>query len=477
MAFAGYLKQSTAVDILLGPCIDDGDGKSAEIGLTLDVELSKNGQPLADSESAPPTHDAAGDVDGYYNCILGTTDTNTLGILTVVAHAAGFLPVRLDYQIVTANWFDTMCSTENLDVNVKEVSDDSTAADNLELACDNYSATRGLTGTAVPDVAADGVGGLPISDAGGLDLDTKLANTNEITAARMGVLTDWINGGRLDLILDIIAVDTTTDIPALIATAQTDLDTITGTAGVLIATDAQDLSATLDVNAKTITNGAIAAGTIANAAIDNATFAADVGSTAYATNIIALAARKAIDDYDSPTKTEMDIAHALLATEAKQDIMDANVDQIETAVITNATGMDIAADIIAVKAETVSIQSDTDDIQSRIPAALSSGNMKTDVLAISTSTDAADKLESSAKTIILGTAQTGTLSTTEMTTNLTITVNDQFNGRIIIFKEDTTTAALRRQATDITDSVTTNGKLTFTALTTAPVNGDTFCIV
>ena len=125
--------------------------------------------------------------------------------------------------------------------------------------------------------------------------------------------------------------------------------------------------------------------------------------------------------------------------------------------------------------ETLSDQ--IDNVQGRIPAALSSGNMKADVLAISTSTDAADKLESSAETIILGTAATGTLSTTEMTTNLTVTVNDQFNGRIIIFKEDTTTVALRRQATDITDTVTTNGKLTFTALTTSPMNGDTFVIV
>lgn len=72
--------------------------------------------------------------------------------------------------------------------------------------------------TALPNAAADAAGGLPISDAGALDLDTKLANTNEITVARMGALTDWINGGRLDLILDIIAADTTTDIPALIGT-------------------------------------------------------------------------------------------------------------------------------------------------------------------------------------------------------------------------------------------------------------------
>ena len=58
--------------------------------------------------------------------------------------------------------------------------------------------------TALPNAAADAAGGLPISDAGGLDLDTKLANTNEVTVARMGALTDWIDGGRLDLLLDAI---------------------------------------------------------------------------------------------------------------------------------------------------------------------------------------------------------------------------------------------------------------------------------
>lgn len=67
-----------------------------------------------------------------------------------------------------------------------------------------YSATRGLAGTALPAAAADAAGGLPISDAGGLALDTQLANTHEITAARMGALTDWIDAGRLDAILDAI---------------------------------------------------------------------------------------------------------------------------------------------------------------------------------------------------------------------------------------------------------------------------------
>jgi len=44
---------------------------------------------------------------------------------------------------------------------------------------------------------------------------------DEITSARMATLTDWINGGRLDLILDAILLDTgelqTDDVPGLIA--------------------------------------------------------------------------------------------------------------------------------------------------------------------------------------------------------------------------------------------------------------------
>lgn len=45
-----------------------------------------------------------------------------------------------------------------------------------------YSETRGLAGTALPAVAADGAGGLPISDAGALDLDTLDSNITALLA-------------------------------------------------------------------------------------------------------------------------------------------------------------------------------------------------------------------------------------------------------------------------------------------------------
>lgn len=57
-----------------------------------------------------------------------------------------------------------------------------------DLLCDSaFSATRGLAGTALPAAAADGVGGLPISDAGGLDLDAKIGALTYGTANRVNV--------------------------------------------------------------------------------------------------------------------------------------------------------------------------------------------------------------------------------------------------------------------------------------------------
>lgn len=54
---------------------------------------------------------------------------------------------------------------------------------------------------------------------------------------------------------------------------------------------------------------------------------------------------------------------------------------------------------------------------------------------------------------------------------------DQFKTRIITFDADTTTTALRGQATDITASTNAaTPTFTVTALTTAPVSGDTFSI-
>ncbi len=141
------------------------------------------------------TNDFADEGTGY-SLVLTATEMQAARIVVYVIDSA------------TKVWLDTAI--------VVETYGNASAMHAVDL---DDSVRAGLT--ALPNAAADAAGGVPISDAGELDLDTKLANTNEITVARMGALTDWINGGRLDLILDIIAADTTTDIPALIANVPT----------------------------------------------------------------------------------------------------------------------------------------------------------------------------------------------------------------------------------------------------------------
>ncbi len=100
MSFGGFLKQSTAVDVLIGPFVDSTDGDTEETALTIsraDVLLSKNGQGAVQKTDITA---AAHDADGFYNCELDATDTNTVGQLVLYVHEAGALAVRHDFQVV-----------------------------------------------------------------------------------------------------------------------------------------------------------------------------------------------------------------------------------------------------------------------------------------------------------------------------------------------------------------------------------------
>lgn len=59
------------------------------------------------------------------------------------------------------------------------------------------SATRGMAGTALPAAAADAAGGLPISDAGGLDLDAKIGALTFTVAGDVDVNIQSIGGAAL----------------------------------------------------------------------------------------------------------------------------------------------------------------------------------------------------------------------------------------------------------------------------------------
>lgn len=148
-------------------CVDATDGITPETGEAAgQPQISKNGGAWANTSA---TLSAIG--NGRYYVELTAGEVDTLGVV--------------EGRYKSANTAESIGTMLNI------------------VSFDPYDAVRmGLT--ALPNANADAAGGLPISDAGDLDLDTKLANTNEVTAARMGALTDWIDGGRLDLLLDAI---------------------------------------------------------------------------------------------------------------------------------------------------------------------------------------------------------------------------------------------------------------------------------
>lgn len=84
---------------------------------------------------------------------------------------------------VQTNWGTYGAASNDDDTAVQTLlSKDGSA--NLETAASAYSAERGLAGTALPAAAADAAGGLPISDAGGQDLDTLLGRLDVAVSTR-----------------------------------------------------------------------------------------------------------------------------------------------------------------------------------------------------------------------------------------------------------------------------------------------------
>ena len=118
---AQFLKQSTAFTFRIGPFVDSTDGVTAETALSIaqaDIQISKAGGAFAQTSASPTTtHDA----DGWYQCPLTTTDTGTVGTLTVQIVMAGALPVWKDFTVIPANVYDSLIGgTDLLDVSVTQ---------------------------------------------------------------------------------------------------------------------------------------------------------------------------------------------------------------------------------------------------------------------------------------------------------------------------------------------------------------------
>jgi hypothetical protein len=348
--------------------------------------------------------------------------------------------------------------------------------------------------TALPNAAADAAGGLAISDAGGLDLDSMKADLDTITGAAGVVLDSTATSAQL--------VD---DIWDELLTGGT--HNVTNSAGKRLRQLGQSFI---------ITEGTAQAGTA-----NTITLAAGESSVddIYRGDRIVIfagtgvAEHGIITSYNGTTKVATMSENWVVTPDATSEYeltpADVDVETWQHVTVTNSATTSLpcvdtrsisddatAADNLELDYDgtgynkanstigTTTTNTDMRGTDSALLAASAPTNFGD--LSITATTGrvdlaailgvAATKLEASTDTILIGTAS-GTPTTTTMVSGIGITVDDQLNGRTIIFASDTSTAALRGQATDITACTAATNTLTFTALTTAPVSGDTFVVV
>ena len=264
--------------------------------------------------------------------------------------------------------------------------------------------------------------------------------------------------------IDAILVDTGTTIPGTITTAQNDLDTITGTAGVLIGTDAANVTEISDAVWDEAVSGHVIAGSF------GATDAAVLADT-----------NELQGDWTNAGRLDTILDELTVNVDA----IEADTQDIQTQVGTAGAGltninlpnqtMDITGSLSgSVGSVTGAVGSVTGAVGS---VTGNVGGSVADLLAISGSTAAADNLEASAETIIVDTVGASFSETTTAfqgggTATLSA-VDDFYNGRIVIF----TSGALQNQASDITDYTGATKVFTVTALTSAASDGDSFVVV
>ena len=185
--------------------------------------------------------DAGGfDADELYDAIVtDAAGTNiAIDIIAVKAETASILADTDDIGVAGVG-LTAVPWNAAWDAEVESEVTDSLIAHNLDHFMKTAVADRDIMAEVVDGTVLANLMTKTDGDTSDFDPDTdsleairdKLTDIETDTNELQG---DWANAGRLDAILDIIAADTTTDIPALIGTAQADLDIITGASGVII---------------------------------------------------------------------------------------------------------------------------------------------------------------------------------------------------------------------------------------------------
>lgn len=155
-----YLRQSTSVDLPVGPFLDQTDGNTVEGGLTItqpDVRLKKNNGNWAQKNAAQTlTHEE----NGWYEVTLDAADTDTLGQLMLVIHEAGALQVSHEFMVMPAVVWDALFAGSGNGIRadlraIVGVADGATILDRSARTIVRGTVTTAATTTSIPTSSLD----------------------------------------------------------------------------------------------------------------------------------------------------------------------------------------------------------------------------------------------------------------------------------------------------------------------------------
>lgn len=432
-----WLKQSTTADVVIGPFIDDTDGKTPETGLSIaqaDCQLSKNGGAAAQKNSATAATHLGG---GHYKAPLNTTDTNTLGQLRLWINKSGALPVWADFLIVPANVYDSLVGgSDKLQTDAVEVSGDATAADNLEAILDGTRAKLSLTQL---DIVATGNNSAIVATGAGTGHG--IAATGGATAGRGMKAAGGAEGIGLEVVAGAVTPSTGANVPGLKATGSGE-----GSGAYLLGGD--ENGSGLEVQGNGTGYGLWGYG--------------DVGI-------------KAENDGSTPAFMDNDQSVEDMVWDA---VAAAHTDSGSTGEALGGGGGD--GDVTSIDGSAAAAENlrKMFDGTGYAAAASSIGSVTNEVpanvLKVSNSTASAQRLGFMAQAVVVGIAVAGTLSTTEMTTSLTESTDNHWKPPSVV---KWVSGALNGQSRAIIGYVGATKKLQYQATTEAPSAGDSFVIL
>jgi len=194
MSFGGYLKADTETKVTIGPVVAVANGYVPVTNLALDTAdeaeiIKHNGNSVTDISAG--TMAAIANADGYYALTMAAGYLDTEGRITVLLNDDNLcLPVRMDFEVVNTNVYDSLFAAATTDYLQTDV------VQWLSQAC------HAVSENGVPKVDLDQIGGTADPAAKlKLSLDTMVTGTvswDNTNASTTAIYSDDITEATAD---------------------------------------------------------------------------------------------------------------------------------------------------------------------------------------------------------------------------------------------------------------------------------------